>query len=322
MEVMVFGGRDSPGHGQEANSKRDPRSDVSVQPFFTVVPHDHIYANPYKAFEGCKSLTSINLMDTNIVHIPNRTFNECDRLESVTLPRTLSSIGNGAFRRCISLTGIAVPPTVDRIGSEAFHCCNSLATIDLEKTQVTIMEDATFADCTALTAIKLPRGLTQIKERVFFRTGLWATGLSIPSSVKDICTYAFAEAFASAGAFGRCGANKTPITLDLTNTAVTWIPAWAFQGCDSLGVIILPGRSLCIINQHAFDRMKCQPQVKAKENVRFADVKSYLSCQETFGDGLPNWKIKPPIMGAKRARRDANGRDANSLAYDEVPEAH
>lgn len=56
-------------------------------------------------------------------------FIECDFLEEISLPDSVTSIGDGAFRECSSLTSIAIPDSVTHIGDAAFGGCASLTSI-------------------------------------------------------------------------------------------------------------------------------------------------------------------------------------------------
>lgn len=56
-------------------------------------------------------------------------FQDCDVLESVTLPDTLVSIGNRSFQNCDNLRGIKLTENVESIGPEAFYSCSSLEAI-------------------------------------------------------------------------------------------------------------------------------------------------------------------------------------------------
>ena len=71
------------------------------------------------AFNGCTSLTSIELPD-GIGGIGDHAFNGCTSLTSINLPSTINSIGESAFFGCESLTSLELPASVDMIGGNAF----------------------------------------------------------------------------------------------------------------------------------------------------------------------------------------------------------
>ncbi|MBR2967506.1 MAG: leucine-rich repeat protein [Clostridia bacterium] len=85
---------------------------------------------PYKAFENCEHIETITLPDT-IVNIENLAFFGCSKLTNFVLPNNVVSIGGGAFLNCSSLVEIVIPQSVEEIGSEAFCECENLETVHL-----------------------------------------------------------------------------------------------------------------------------------------------------------------------------------------------
>ena len=76
-------------------------------------------------FSNCESLESIKLPST-VTEIGNNAFNSCCNLREVTLNERLQKIGDGAFYRCKSLDRIALPSTLVEIGRGAFGRCSNL----------------------------------------------------------------------------------------------------------------------------------------------------------------------------------------------------
>ena len=91
--------------------------------------------NPYtvtaignRAFEGCSSLTSIDIPN-GVTSIGNYAFWHCSSLTSIDIPNSVTSIGNSAFQSCSSLTSITIPNSVTSIGNSAFQSCSSLTSV-------------------------------------------------------------------------------------------------------------------------------------------------------------------------------------------------
>ncbi len=123
---------------------------------------------------------------------------------------TVIGLGRCAFYDC-RLTTISLPETLEYIGTRAFSCSDITSIVIPDN--VTDLGDYSFYLSYYLTDIELGTGVTEIKERTFYKT-----------AIKGI---------------------------DLGN-AITSIGRSAFFGCDLLESIKLPD-SLLSIDQQAFD---------------------------------------------------------------------
>ncbi len=74
-----------------------------------------------RAFEGCKSLTQVEL-PVGVVEIGERSFSGCDSLEAVFLPEGLEEIGCDAFERCTALHDMTIPGSVSRLDQIIREC--------------------------------------------------------------------------------------------------------------------------------------------------------------------------------------------------------
>ena len=83
-------------------------------------------------FFGCKELKSVVLPAT-AKEIFNFAFENCEKLESITMNEGLLSIGISAFEGCKSLESIEIPSTVSKIGSWVFKNCRKLSDIRVEE---------------------------------------------------------------------------------------------------------------------------------------------------------------------------------------------
>ena len=154
--------------------------------------------------------------------IPNRAFNNCSGLTSVTIGKGVTSIGVYAFSGCKGLTSITIPDGVTSIGESAFAYCTGLVNIMVadgntkyysdgnclidttSKTlilgcntsvipndgSVTSIGGSAFRGCTGLANITIPDGVTSIGGSAFSGcTGL--TSITIPDGVTSIGVEAF-----------------------------------------------------------------------------------------------------------------------------------
>ena len=93
---------------------------------------------------SCKDKTIVipdvmgTLLSFRVTEIANGAFSDplgsihyspCKKLESVTVPDSVTSIGDHAFKYCISLTSVILNASVTSIGKEAFKDCEKLTEI-------------------------------------------------------------------------------------------------------------------------------------------------------------------------------------------------
>jgi hypothetical protein len=145
-------------------------------------------------------------------------FFRCDKLQSVTLPASITSIENGAFSES-GLCAITLPKSVTSIGWGIFSWCSNLAVVEVEEGNPayysptgsncviersgqrliagcpnTVIPEgvttiASFAMSVPTNAINLPESLTTIEDNAFEGTSL--KYLRIPKNVKTIGSGAF-----------------------------------------------------------------------------------------------------------------------------------
>ena len=198
-----------------------------------------------RAFDECSRLETITL-PSGVTSIGDSAFSGCNSLASISIPSGVTSIGDSAFSGCSSLETISIPSGVTSIGDSAFSGCRSLETISIPS-GVTSIGDSAFSGCRSLETISIPSGVTSIGYGTFNECSS-LTSISIPSSVTSIGNHAFYECICLASitipsgvtsiggaAFYRCSSLKT-ITIP---SSVTSIGNYVFSGCSSLAYIEL-----------------------------------------------------------------------------------
>ena len=124
-------------------------------------------------------------------------------VNSVVLPKTLTTIENEAFTLCRSLQTITIPASVHKIGDSVFSGCKSLKEINVEtgnKNYISrngVLYDKGISDLLYYPAgkagaYKVPSGVKTIHKGAFYRTEGIHT-LTLPQSVAAVGENAFAE---------------------------------------------------------------------------------------------------------------------------------
>ncbi len=184
---------------------------------------------PYGSFQNCDFIENITVPST-VTKISNFAFKNCQKIRNMSFGTALTSIGMYAFADCSALETIAIPDTVGNIGSYAFNNCNSLSRMNSSvdgnialPIGVTSVPSYAFAGCTSIFSVQLPKNLATIQNNAF-ENCVGITELILPSGLETIWYSAF---------------KNVSIKAIVVPDSVTNIGAGAFQGCP-LESITLP----------------------------------------------------------------------------------
>lgn len=203
------------------------------------------------AFDGCSSLSSINIPNT-ITTFYAGTFEGCSSLQSFTFVNGVTTIPVYFFKGCTSLTEVIMPTTLSTISYGAFRGCTGLTSFDIPASITTLgdsdsLKDSPFYGCSNLETVtfKQSSALTRLYGSVFKGlTGIHNIIFESGSQLATIDQYAFA---------GCTGLE----VLDLRNTFVTEIPTRMCtsydnsKNCPNLTTIYFPS-GLQTIGGYAF----------------------------------------------------------------------
>ena len=128
---------------------------------------------------------------TDLKHIPDYAFMNCENWTELIIPDGLTSIGNYAFYGSNNLTSVTIGKNVEKIGGWSFTSCNNLKNIILGENVKSIGQCA-FEQCEKLSEIEIPSSLNSIPAYAF--TSCYnLTEIVIPNSVKSVGFCAFAN---------------------------------------------------------------------------------------------------------------------------------
>jgi len=124
----------------------------NLKDLHTVIMHDGIEHISSYAFINCKNLVEVRGLENaeNLKVVAG--FNNCLRLQNITLPQGVQHIGNMAFEGCKSLTHINLPDSCLSVSAKAFAGCENLQTVIIPE-DVELIGESAFIGCKNLTLI-------------------------------------------------------------------------------------------------------------------------------------------------------------------------
>ena len=149
---------------------------------------DFTSADEAPFYESRGSVLSM-IFESGVLHIPAYFCTGYRKLDYLSIPSSLQSIGYGAFANCYSLTSVILTDHVTYIGNTAFYGCSGLTSVTIPKS-VTSIGSSAFSRCSGLTSVTIPGSVTSIGDEAFYGcSGL--TSITIPNSVTKIGYAAF-----------------------------------------------------------------------------------------------------------------------------------
>lgn len=139
---------------------------------------------------GINPLQSI-VLPKGITTIGDDAFSYNTSLTSIKIPNTVTSIGKRAFQGCTNLTSIEIPDTVTYIGDYCFSGCNRLQKIKLSK-KIQTINQRLLQGCSSLTEIEIPEGVKSIGYAAFISCSKLTT-ITLPASLTSLSGAAIAR---------------------------------------------------------------------------------------------------------------------------------
>lgn len=242
------------------------------------------------AFFQCTNLTDV-VINGCVSFIGQSAFNGCSSLTSINLPEGLTVLGDCALLKC-AIKELSTPSTLVAIRYQALQECANLTTLDLSNGLDSICEQAFYKD-PKLNKLILPITLKYIGKNAFLgNNGI--KELTIPKSVSSIESFCFFDCYGiekisfeggelkdiNDHVFANCEGLKELVLGEGIET----IDEYAFSGCDSLESITLP-KSITYLSENLFegcDRLSTVKIYKEDGNYDKESNEGIFTSSETF----------------------------------------
>ena len=183
-------------------------------------------------FAGCDKLTSVKLPDS-VTTIDSYAFNKCPALSSVTLPESVTSIEEYAFGSCDSLKQFTMPGTLSS-AEKAFDGCADLHVTILPGS--TAIGEKALYKCIALKSVSIPDTVESIGKEAFY-------------GCDNLYNILFPDSVTSIEKSALCSCDKL-VSVSLPDS-VTNIADSVFASCYALPMVTIPA-SVTSIGRNAF----------------------------------------------------------------------
>ena len=171
--------------------------------------------------------------------------------------------------------------TLTYIGDEAFRDCSSLTSVTIPKGVTSIGEDA-FLDCSALTSVTIPNSVTSIGGSAFAGCESLKS-VTIPNSVTSIGWGAFRDCSSLTSMVVASG-NSTYDSRDNCNAIIETATNTLIAGCQNTTI----PNSVTSIGGHAFEDCSALTSVTIPNSVTSIGDEAFLGCSSLTSVTIPN----------------------------------
>lgn len=246
------------------------------------------------AFNGCTNLTKITFEeDSKLEVIGGSVFYGCTSLESITLPKGVTTIYGNAFAKCTKLTSVYLPDSISYMSSSAFKNCTKVVlsvgydsyakeyaeknSIQYTERKITVIDSGNCGknaqwklysdgklDITGTGAMNTVSSADAVPWHAY-RSVIKV--VNIASGITTICDYAFYKC------------EKLEEVNFAAPGKVTVIGGSAFYKCNSLVSVVLPD-SVTTIYGNAFAKCQNLTSVKVPSTVKYISSSAFSGSEK------------------------------------------
>lgn len=220
--------------------------------------------------EDYDKLNVISLPE-NLESVGRNAFYKCKQLHTVFMHPPVKVIREGAFNGCVALKNIKIPDSVKIIGIHAFKNCRSLSEINIPESVNTIADGA-FEECRSLNSIDVPYTVDEI-HNFTFKNCHSLQNVTLPNSITKI----------GEGSFLGC---KDLENIYLPPT-ITDIKREAFKSCKSLKSVVIP-IFVKSINYNSFAKCSSLKDVYIMGNITSIGESAFEQCYSLDNISIPD----------------------------------
>jgi hypothetical protein len=190
-------------------------------------------------------------------------FLNANKLQTVSIPPTVTIIKENAFRFTNSLSDIIIPASVSSIGDNAFASSGIKTITFTTPSLLTNIGNYAFSMCQSLTQITIPDSVTSIGQYAFYGMN-FLTSVTIPKTITNIADHLFDDAGA-----------LTQFTIP---DSATQIGVSAFENTKALTQITIPKKVTSIgdgaFRQSGLTQVYIPSSVTSIGNDAYVDITS------------------------------------------------
>ena len=238
-------------HYEVSKTSNDITGEVIIPSYHEGQPVTAIAAGTYSTtgtgFYDCDKITSVKMPDS-MTSIGEEAFYHCSKLAKADIPERVTEIGRLAFSYCPCITSITIPENVTKIGDGAFAYCNNVTEINYNATNCADLS----SDSYVFSSIGPDEG---------------GTFLTIGDNVERIPN----------ALFGVYTIERSNITNVKIGNKVTSIGEYAFSNCDKITNVTIP-KKVASIGRFAFQNTGIT-SITIPENVTSLGEYSFQNCK-------------------------------------------